>query len=167
MEALMESDQHVLGRREKRIMTEERKHSHSRRGRILCVDPNLDNGSMMSYLLHFEGYECVSVENLELGFQFALTEAFDLYLLDLWYEDGSGIQLCKAIRELDPNVPILFFSAWALKSERAQAMDAGADAYILKPELENLRREIAWRLKGATEHRGLTTSSSALPHNVV
>jgi DNA-binding response OmpR family regulator len=111
-------------------------------------------------------YDCVSVESIGLAFQFAMRETFDLYLLELWCEDGSGIQLCKTIRELDPNVPIVFFSAWALTSARAEAIDAGANAYIFKPELDHLRRGIARRLKRVFEPKGTTTISSVRLHSV-
>jgi len=35
---------------------------------------------------------------------------FDLYILDNWLPDGSGIGLRRAIREFDPHTPILFYS---------------------------------------------------------
>jgi DNA-binding response OmpR family regulator len=61
-------------------------------------------------------------------------ERFDLYMLDDDYIDGTSIELCKRLRELTPEAPILFFSARAFERDRERAMKAGASAYLTKPD---------------------------------
>ena len=76
-------------------------------------------------------------------------EDFDLYMLDNWLPDGSGIELCKEIRSTKPHAPIIFTSAVGMTQDVEKAMAAGADRYILKPiEPENLRK-IVKELLGA------------------
>jgi DNA-binding response OmpR family regulator len=58
---------------------------------------------------------------------------FDLYLLDNWMLGGSGVELCREIRRSDPSTPIVFYSGAALESEREEALQAGVQAYLVKP----------------------------------
>lgn len=72
-------------------------------------------------------------------------ESFDLYLLDNWLPGGGGVELCRKIRESDPSTPIVFYSGAAHESEREEALAAGAQAYLVKPDdvailLETVRR---------------------------
>jgi DNA-binding response OmpR family regulator len=59
---------------------------------------------------------------------------FDLYMLDDDYIDGTALQLCKRLREMTPGTPILFFSARAFERDRELALEAGASAYLNKPD---------------------------------
>ena len=61
------------------------------------------------------------------------SQHFDLYLLDSWLPDGSGLDLCRQIREFDKVTPILFYSAAAYEIDRHLAMKCGAQAYLIKP----------------------------------
>ena len=61
-------------------------------------------------------------------------ERFDLYMVDDDYIDGTCIDLCKRLRELTPETPILFFSARAFARDRERAFKAGASAYLTKPD---------------------------------
>jgi DNA-binding response OmpR family regulator len=58
---------------------------------------------------------------------------FDLYMLDSWLPDGSGIELCKQLREFDKATPIMFLSAAAHEIDKQAAMDSGAQRYLVKP----------------------------------
>lgn len=58
---------------------------------------------------------------------------FDLYVLDNWLPDGSGLELCTWIRSSDTATPIIFTSAIAQRHEIDRAIEAGADRYIVKP----------------------------------
>lgn len=62
-----------------------------------------------------------------------LTAHFDLFMLDNWLPDGSGIELCREVRMRFPDVPILFMSAAAHESTIQEATAAGANRYFVKP----------------------------------
>ena len=108
------------------------------RRRILYVDGYEDNRVLLAYLLKDLGYCCVAVSSVHEALSAARSEAFDLYILDNWYSDGTGIELCKRIRRSDQSAPIIFFSAWTLESARQDAIRAGASAYLLKPALDEV-----------------------------
>jgi DNA-binding response OmpR family regulator len=54
-------------------------------------------------------------------------------MLDNWLPDGSVIKLCREIRALHPDAPIIFVSGITRKKETQEALDAGANEYLVKP----------------------------------
>jgi DNA-binding response OmpR family regulator len=69
---------------------------------------------------------------------------FDLYLLDNWLPGMTGDDLCRKLCELDPITPVLFYSGAAYDSDKARAMAAGAQGYVVKPaDPDVLVREIS------------------------
>ena len=103
--------------------------------RILYIEDHDDTREMISLVLHQHSYEVVTGTTIKSGVALASEQEFDLYLLDSWLPDGSGIDLCRKIREFDQNTPILFYSAAAYEADRESALDSGAQAYLVKPSL--------------------------------
>jgi len=60
----------------------------------------------------------------------------------------SGLELCRRIRELDPQTPIVFYSGAAFERDRKKALECGASDYIVKPIEFDL---LAERLKAAVD----------------
>jgi len=81
------------------------------------------------------------------------TERFDLYLLDVSLPDLDGFDLCRRMRDFDPDTPILFFSGAAYEADEKQGIEAGADAYFIKPDLDGLLvsiKQVVSRAESAT-----------------
>lgn len=108
------------------------------KGRILCVEDDSDTCSMLTYLLEQEGYEVRTVESVEESLGLARQSSFNLYILDNWLSEGSGTALCRKIREFDPHTSIIFYSGAAFESDRAEALHAGANAFVAKPYFDQL-----------------------------
>jgi DNA-binding response OmpR family regulator len=102
--------------------------------RILCVEDNEDVSVLLDMLLTHDGYEVESARNLADTLKLANSSAFDLYLLDHRLPDGTGAELCRRLREIAPQTPVVFFSGSALPAERQRGLDAGARAYLVKPD---------------------------------
>ena len=105
---------------------------------ILYVDDHEDSSEMFRLLLSDSDYEVHTARTVEEAMQLARTHEFDLYVLDKRLPDGSGMDLCRALTQLTPGVPCIFYSGDAYEIHRQEAMAAGAHAYILKPEVEAL-----------------------------
>ena len=77
-----------------------------------------------------------------------LERHFDLFMLDNWLPDGSGIELCREVRARFPETPIIFMSAAAQESTIDEATSAGADRYFVKPfdpyELKEAVKELLY-----------------------
>ena len=103
------------------------------RKRILLVEDDEDAKDLCALTL--EEYELICARDFDEGARLSKQRDFDLYILDSWLPDKSGIELCRAIREFDPDTPILFYSAAAYAHDKQEAMSAGAQAYLTKPAL--------------------------------
>ena len=101
--------------------------------RILYIEDHEDTRELVTLLLTQKSYEVKTGSTVASGVARAGTEQFDLYLLDSWLPDGSGLDLCQRIREFDQKTPILFYSAAAYAADHDQALRCGAQAYLVKP----------------------------------
>jgi CheY-like chemotaxis protein len=118
------------------------------RPRILFVEDHDDTRSMIRLLLSNRGYQVETAESANQGLELAQNKPFDLFLLDYQLGDGSGRELCKEIRKFDPSTPILFFSASHPKIQQ-EAVECGAQGFVLKPDIDALHGEIARALTAA------------------
>jgi DNA-binding response OmpR family regulator len=98
---------------------------------ILCVEDNKDTCELLKIVL--SEYEFVSASSLQEAHAFLKEREFDLYILDNWLPDGSGIEICKKIRAAHPEVPIVFVSGVGYQSDIQEASNAGANKYLVKP----------------------------------
>lgn len=105
----------------------------NRNPRVLYVEDHDDTRELVTLLLNQRSFEVVTGSTIASGIALATAQEFDLYLLDSWLPDGSGLDLCQRIREFDKTTPILFFSAAAYASDHETALRCGAQAYLTKP----------------------------------
>ena len=119
---------------------------HARR--VLCVDDDEDTCSMLCGLLGLIDCEAAKAANAAEALTLIAGQRFDLYLLDNWLPGGSGVELCREIRRSDPSTPIVFYSGAGLDSEREEALEAGAQAYLVKPgDAAALVETVRWLLR--------------------
>ena len=101
--------------------------------RVLYIEDHDDTRELVTLILEQKSIVVVTGSTIESGVALAGSQEFDLYLLDSWLPDGSGLDLCKQIREFDKATPILFYSAAAYEVDRDKAIKSGAQAYLIKP----------------------------------
>lgn len=104
--------------------------------RILYVDDNADDYELLGLMLRqakSSAYEMTNARTVAEGVNRAQAGQYDLIVLDHSYEDGSSLSLCEQIRTHDQQTPIIFFTADVRHSSRAAALEAGAQAYLVKP----------------------------------
>lgn len=127
---------------------------------VLIIEDDTDIGSLLSRGLKAEGFDVTVVERADL----ALEAAEDLnpcaVVLDMILPGGSGLDICRSLRETGYTSPILFVSAKDEIQSRAEGLMAGADDYIVKPfefdELvARLRTHLLHRSGGLEEHERL------------
>ena len=108
------------------------------RCRVLCVDDHHDTSEMLQLLLAEENYDVHTAATMEQACQMAEQHSFDLYVLDKRLPDGTGLELCEKLSQLSPGVPCIFYTGDAYEIHRREAMEAGAAAYVAKPNIEGL-----------------------------
>lgn len=108
------------------------------RPRVLCVDDDEDSREMLSTLLKFWRIETKAVGSATQALSLIQAEHFDLYLLDTCLPDIDGFDLCRQMRDSDPHTPIVFFSGAAYDADKKRGIEAGANAYVTKPDVDGL-----------------------------
>jgi DNA-binding response OmpR family regulator len=106
--------------------------------RILCVDDDEDTCLLLTLLLGNSGFEAVCVRDAPAALRLMAGERFRLYILDGQLPGISGLTLCQRIRQRDLVTPVLIFSGHGHQSDRAAGIGAGANAYIVKPNVNEL-----------------------------
>lgn len=110
--------------------------------RILYVDDHDDSAEMLKLVLAESDYEVLSARGIAQALEMASKYEFDLYVVDKRLPDGSGLELVKSLNKLTPGVPSIVYTGDAYEIHREQAMAAGADAYVCKPDIETLIKTV-------------------------
>ena len=108
------------------------------------VEDQEDLWEMVSLFL--PEYKFTFARDFDEGLRLARWGYFDLYIPDNWLPKGSGIGLCRQIREFDPYTPVLFYSAAGYERDIEEAMQSGAHAYLVKPVSRNDLGQVVTRL---------------------
>jgi two-component system chemotaxis response regulator CheY len=113
---------------------------------ILYTEDDADTRELVSIVLTMSNCRVTLADSDHKALVLAQTKQFDLYMIDNWMPGGSGIDLCKKLRELDPSTPILFYSGAAYESDKQEAFASGAQAYLTKPVDNDELVEAVFRL---------------------
>lgn len=106
--------------------------------------------------LNDSGFEVEVAFDGEMGFRRASGKSYDLIILDLVLPEMNGFQVCRKLREMQVNVPILMLTAMETIDDKLEGFQAGADDYLTKPFEFN---ELLARLK-ALAKRSVTGKRS-------
>ncbi|MCC6252564.1 MAG: response regulator transcription factor [Bacteroidia bacterium] len=89
----------------------------------------------------------------EIGKKLALSQTFDLIILDIIIPQLNGLELCRAIRKNNTSTKIILLTALGSLNDKLDGFDAGADDYLVKPfEFPELLARIKSLLKRTSQH---------------
>ena len=94
-------------------------------------DPNILNG--LSDIFQNEGYQTIKTKNGSEALKSYSKHKPDFVCLDIMMPDVSGYDVCKKIRNDNPDVPVIFISAKSEEIDKVVGLELGADDYIVKP----------------------------------
>ena len=103
------------------------------KSRILHVDDDADIRLLISASLRDFGYFVVTAGSVAEALRLAKDLKFDLCILDVRLPDGTGIELCQQLRQLQPDTRVIYYSAYASEAEQKAALSLCGDAYLKKP----------------------------------
>ncbi len=101
--------------------------------RILIVEDEEHLARLLAEVLGREGHAAETAFDGRTALSRALTEDFDLLIVDWMLPDLDGIQVVKRLRAADVGVPVLMLTARSQLEDRVEGLDAGADDYLPKP----------------------------------
>lgn len=100
---------------------------------VLVVEDDQDLAEMLGIVLNGAGIEVDLVSRGDEVMDVFRNNQPDVVLLDVMLPGLDGVEVCKAIREESPRVPIIFLSAKGEAADKISGLDAGADDYLVKP----------------------------------
>jgi two-component system KDP operon response regulator KdpE len=116
--------------------------------RVLVVDDEIEIIRALQRNLVAHGYKVFPARSGEDAIEIFQQHRPDLVLLDLMLPGMSGLEVCRWIRTTS-TAPIIVLSVKGTEKDKVQALDAGADDYILKPFGMN---EVLARIRAALRH---------------
>ncbi|MFA7061866.1 MAG: response regulator transcription factor [Pedobacter sp.] len=100
---------------------------------IMLVEDEIHLARGICFNLELEGCRISHFEAGEKALATLEVEHFDLIILDVMLPGMDGFQVCSAVRELDPRVPVLMLTARSEDADRVAGLEHGADDYLTKP----------------------------------
>ncbi|MEW5958052.1 MAG: response regulator [Chloroflexota bacterium] len=109
----------------------------SKRFKILCVEDNPDTQRMLTFLLTKAGYEVITADDGLQAIQKAKAWRPALILMDMMMPRMSGAETIRRLRDIKvtKDVPILVLSAYQEQALIDEALEAGADDFLIKTVL--------------------------------
>ena len=101
--------------------------------RLLLVEDEPGLVMTLTDRLIAEGYEVQSAMTAPLGLQAGTTGGFDIILLDVMLPGGSGLDVCRELRQRGVTSPILMLTAKGQVVDKVVGLKLGADDYVVKP----------------------------------
>jgi len=132
---------------------------------VLLIDDESDVRNVLGELLRHYGWQVFHAEDGDEGVRLAKTHLPDVVLCDLLMPRGNGLQVCRALRQIEAlrRTKIAIISGRDFDSDRHQALEAGADDYLVKPvdpaRLKSLMS--AWAPPGQSSERAFSRPEPA------
>ncbi|GET41697.1 response regulator transcription factor [Microseira wollei] len=133
--------------------------------RILVVEDDVQIADMLTEALTNRQYTVDVAQDGEMAWNWIETLEYDLVLLDITLPKMNGLLFCQKLRERNFSIPVLMLTARDTIADKIIGLDAGADAYMVKPfDLEELMAQIRalLRRKGSTTRSKLSWGNLSL-----
>ncbi len=116
--------------------------------RLLIVEDDPEMRSFLTSELAVEGYECEEAACGQQALGQIRNHTWDLVLLDWNLPDFSGVEVCRRMRKGGISTPVLMLTGRDEVQQRVEALDSGADDYLIKPfSIEELLARVRARLR--------------------
>lgn len=100
--------------------------------RILIVEDEAEISRFLRLELKYEGYEIEVASDGRTGLELAISEGFDLILLDVLLPELNGIEVLRRLRR-EKHTPVIMLTARDTVADKVTGLDTGANDYITKP----------------------------------
>lgn len=131
--------------------------------KILIVEDEEAIADLEKDYLELSGFKVETENTGENGLKKALSEEFDLFILDLMLPGVDGFEICKRIRETK-NTPIIMVSAKKDDIDKIRGLGLGADDYMTKPFSPS---ELVARVKAHLSRYERLTASNVQENDII
>jgi DNA-binding response OmpR family regulator len=123
--------------------------------RILIVEDEPSIALALDDDLRREGYETEVVSDGDAAVERGAAGAFDLILLDVMLPKRDGFEVCRELRRVGTDTPIVLLTARTQEAEKVLGLEAGADDYVTKPySPRELRARVKAHLRRSARQTG-------------
>lgn len=119
--------------------------------KILLVEDERQLAEALMEILKKNKYMVDGVYNGEDGLDYALTDIYDVIILDIMLPKLNGLEILKKIRAKNISTPVILLTAKGEVSDKVKGLDCGADDYLAKPFSTD---ELLARLRALTRRKG-------------
>ncbi|MBT3274093.1 MAG: response regulator transcription factor [Spirochaetales bacterium] len=130
--------------------------------KILVAEDDVYTRKGLVEVFEGEGYDVISAATGTQAIELYQKELPDFVCLDIMMPGKNGYDVCRDIRKLDSQVPVLFISAKSEEIDKVVGLELGADDYIVKPfgvrEVLARVNAIQRRYVGGSESNDSTTA---------
>jgi DNA-binding response OmpR family regulator len=123
--------------------------------RILVIEDEKRVADLVKRELEDQDYSVELAFDGNAGKSLALQNAYDVIIMDIVLPGIDGITLCKQLRQVKPDIPLIMLTALGAIDDKVEGLDAGADDYLVKP-IDF--RELHARLRSLTKRQGKLSS---------
>jgi two-component system cell cycle response regulator DivK len=119
--------------------------------KVLYIEDNFDNMTLVKRVLEIEGYEVIEAETGQDGLAKAQENPPDIIITDINLPDIDGYQITNMLKknEITAHIPIIAMTANVMKKDQLNIFKAGCDGFISKPiDIDELPEQIENYLKG-------------------
>ena len=124
--------------------------------KILVIEDSPPTRDLLRASLEETGHSVVFAARASTGRESAMSETFDVMVIDIMLPDGNGIALCRELLAEGIATPILFLTARSEVGDRVAGLDAGGDDYLKKPFA---LAELHARIRALARRRGISPPS--------
>jgi DNA-binding response OmpR family regulator len=129
--------------------------------RILIVEDEIHLAEALVQILKKHNYSVDAVHDGEIGFDNALTDIYDVIILDIMLPKKDGLTLLKDLRKENIYTPVILLTAKGELSDKVQGLDSGADDYLAKPFATE---ELLARIRALSRRKKEMTSDNILSY---
>ena len=127
--------------------------------RILIVEDEIHLAEALTQILRKNNYTVDAVHDGESGLDNALSNIYDLIILDIMLPKKDGISILKEVRKEGIDVPVILLTAKGEISDRVKGLDSGADDYLPKPFATE---ELLARIRAMSRRKGEVAADNLL-----
>ncbi len=127
--------------------------------RILIIEDEVHLTEALTQILKQHHYAVDVVHNGEDGYDYALSDIYDVILLDIMLPKMNGISLLKKLRQENITTPVLMLTAKGEIADKVDGLDSGADDYLAKPFATE---ELLARIRAISRRKGELLQANSL-----
>jgi len=100
---------------------------------ILIVEDDIRVAELLQRGLQEQGFVPDLAYDGLMGKKLAVRNDYDLIITDIILPKMDGIDFCRHIRQIRPDIPVIMLTALGTTDDKVEGFDAGADDYLVKP----------------------------------